>query len=440
MFKIRPDANWSNGDPVTAQHFVDGLRRLVDPSVAAFYANTISDITNAEAIIANAEPVESLGADALGEKALQIRLTRPVPYLLSLLTHPSTFPVYEAPIEAVEGEADRQFNGAYKLVTWQPGSVLRLQRNEHYWNNEQTAIDEVHHHVITEETAELNRYRAGELHATSTIPPENFDATREEYGGQMHIAPYLGVYYYGFNLTRPPFADNPALRQALSMAIDRTVLVEKITGRGEVPAYSFVPPGTDNYDPPQHSYAELTQNERIAIARSLYSEAGYSADNPAEIEVRYNTSATQQRIALAIQSMWRDALGVEATLIGEEFRVLLTNIADGQNTEAFRGSWIGDYNDATTFLNLLTGGNPANLSGYINEEYDSLMERAETQVNLDRRRLYLEEAERVLLSDHPVVPLFFYVSKHLVRPEVQGWEDNVLDYHYSQHLSLDAGP
>ena len=270
------------------------------------------------------------------------------------------------------------------------------------------------------------------------MPPENFAATKELFGDELRVAQYLGIYYFGFNLSRPPFKDNPQLRQALSMAIDREILVERITGRGEAPAYSWVPPGTSNYGPPRLSYAELSQKERNTIARGLYERAGYNAEKPAVIELRYNTSATQQRVALAVQAMWREVLGVEATLINEEFQVLLTNIREAQITEVFRGSWIGDYNDATTFLNLFTGDNPSNVSGYQSKTYDSLMQRAAAQVDMGRRRLFLEEAERALLADHPVVPLYFYVSKHLVRPEVRGWDDNVLDYHYSQHLSLDA--
>ncbi len=437
---IRPDASWSDGTPVTAQDFVVGLRRLVDPAIAAFYASAVIDIVNAGAIIAGDADVETLGVTALDARTLQIRLSRRVPYLLSLLAHPSTFPARPASANAGPGKRDRALvsNGAYRLVSWEPGSILRLQRNEHYWNDAATAIDAVHHHVITEEAAELNRYRAGELHTTGNVPPENFAAIRKRFGDELRIAQYLGIYYFGFNLTRPPFKDKPELRQALSMAIDREVLVEKITGRGETPAYSWVPPGTGNYEPPRLSYADLSQDERNMIARSLYEQAGYSVDNPAVIELRYNTSATQQRIALAVQAMWRDVLGVEVTLINEEFQVLLANIREARVTEVFRGSWLGDYNDATTFLNLLAGDNPSNVSGYTSEMFDSLMRRAAAQVDAGRRRLYLEEAERVLLADHPVVPLYFYVSKHLVRPEVRGWEDNVLDYHYSQHLSLDA--
>ena len=439
-FIMRPDARWSNGDAVTAEHFVFSLRRLVDPATAAFYAQAIAAIVNAEAIIASEMAPSDLGVAVADDGSLVITLERPTPYLLSLLTHPSTFPVHPGSI-AEHGTTftrpeNRLSNGAYKLDAWEPGSVLKLTRNEQYWNNAETSIDAVNYHVLTQEMTELNRYRAGEIDITGSIPPDSFEQVREQYRDQMHIAPYLGVYYYGYNLTKPPFAGNAALRQALSMAIDRETLVEKVTGRGEAPAYSWVPPGVSNYDPRQLSFADMTQDERNAAARRLYRDAGYSEDRPAQIELRYNTSDTQQRIALAVQSMWRDVLGVETTLINEEFQVLLANMREAETTQVFRSSWIGDYNDAHTFLSVLQGGSPSNMPRFANDEYDDLMRRAAEQVDPLARQLYLEEAERVLLGEHAVIPLYFYVSKHLVSPRVRGWGDNVLDYHYSQHLSL----
>lgn len=439
-FNIRPEARWSNGDAVTAEHFVFSLRRLVDPATAAFYAQAIAAIVNAEAIIASEMAPSDLGAEVIEDNALVITLERPMPYLLSLLTHPSTFPVHPGGV-AAHGTAFTRpenllSNGAYKLDAWEPGSVLKLIRNEQYWNNAETSIEAVNYHVLTQEMTELNRYRAGEIDVTGSIPPDSFEQVREQYRDEMHIAPYLGVYYYGYNLTKPPFAGNSALRQALSMAIDRETLVEKVTGRGEAPAYSWVPPGVDNYDPRRLSYADMTQDERNAAARRLYRDAGYNEDRPAQIELRYNTSDTQQRIALAVQSMWRDVLGVETTLINEEFQVLLANMREAEVTQVFRSSWIGDYNDAHTFLSILQGGSPSNMPRFANDEYDDLMRRAAEQVDPLARRLYLEEAERVLLGEHAVIPLYFYVSKHLVSPRVRGWGDNVLDYHYSQHLSL----
>ena len=439
-FRIRDTARWSNGDPLTAGDFVFSLRRLVDPATAAFYGQAIAAIVNADKILAGEAAPQHLGVVAADAHTLIITLQQPTPYMLSLLTHPSTFPVHAGSLATHGNDFTRPenllSNGAYRLEAWEPSSVLRLTRNEQYWNNAATAIDAVNYHVLTQEMTELNRFRAGEIDITDSIPPDSFDTVREQYAGQMHVVPNLGVQYYGFNLTKPPFAGNRRLRQALSMAIDRETLVEKVTGRGEAPAYSWVPPGVDNYEPIRLSYAELSQDERNAAARRMYREAGYSDEQPAEIELRYNTSDTQQRIALAVQSMWADVLGVRTTLVNEEFQVLLANMRAAEVTQVFRSSWIGDYNDAHTFLNILQSGNPSNMPRFANGEFDELMQKAAAQIDLHARRLYLEEAERVLLGEHPVMPLYFAVSKHLVSARVRGWGDNVLDYHYSQHLSL----
>lgn len=441
-FWLRPEARWSNGETVTASDFVYSLRRLVDPATAAFYSQSVIGIENARAIVAGDEPVSELAVTAPGKFELSIRLERPTPYFLALLTHPSMFPVHRASVEG-EGTYARPgnyvSNGAYRLERWEVGSFIELVRNDYYWDNADTAIDRVRWYVAPEPLVEINRYRAGELDITNSVPPEVFGKMREDSPGELRVSPYLGVYYYGLNLTRPPFKENRLLRQALSMAIDREVLAEKILGRGEAPAYSWVPPGVDDYEAPRFPYADLSVEERHAAAKSVYEQAGYSDDNPAKVEIRYNTSETHQRIALAVQSMWREVLGVEATLINEEFQVLLSNMRAMNVTQVFRSSWTGDYDDAHTFLHVLRSGAPSNMTGYASEEFDSLMQRAAEQTDPALRRLYMEEAERVLLSDHPLIPLYFYVSKHLVSPRVSGWEDNVLDYHYSQHLSLDGG-
>jgi oligopeptide transport system substrate-binding protein len=426
-FHLRAKAKWSNGDSVTAEHFVFAVNRLRDPETAAFYAQFLGDVSTLAAV---------------DKQTLVITLKRPTPYLLSLLTHPATFPMHPGSL-AEHGDSFARpgkllSNGAYFLTNWVPGSVLTLKRNDHYWNNENTAIDEVRYHIQSQEAAELSRYRTGELDITSSVPPDSFEQVKAEYGNQLHLAPEQNVYYYGYNLTKQPFMDSPELRQALSMAIDRGLLVEKIMGRGEVAAYSWVPPGVDNYEAAELSYATLKQQERNKIARGLYKAAGYSEEKPLQVELRYNTSDTHRRIALAVQSMWRDVLGFEATLINEEFQVLLANMRDREVTQIFRSSWAGDYNDAHAFLSTLQSQNAANLPGYSSDEFDGLLQRAAEQRELDRRRLYLEESERVMLADHPVIPLYFYVSKHLVSPRVVGWGDNVLDYHYSQHLSLKA--
>ena len=440
-FWLRPDGRWSNGDNVTAEDFVFGFRRLVDPATAAFYAEqSLGDVVNASEIIAGERPVEDLGVEAPGDLQLSIELNNPVPYFLSLLTHPSTFPMHRPSVE-LHGNAHARpgnlvSNGAYKLQAWEVGSYIEIVRNEHYRNDDQTAIDRVRHYITPEDAAELNRYRAGELDVTFSVPSEAFERMQRQRPNELRVSPFLGVYYYGFNLTRPPFKDNPKLRQALSMAIDRETLTEKVTGRGEAPAYGWVPPGTNNYEPRQFLYAHLSREERHTKARELYREAGFSEDKPFSVEIRYNTSDAHRRIALAVQSMWREVLGVESTLINEEGQVLLQSIRMQEVTQVFRLGWTGDYNDAHTFLSVMESDNPSNLTGFVNDEYDGLMDKAGAQTDQGLRQVYLEEAEKLLLSEHPVIPLYFLVNKNMVSPRVLGWGDNVLNYHYSQHLSL----
>ena len=379
-FQLRDELRWSNGEPVTARHFVDGMRRLVNPATAAFYAQMLTSIENADGIISGDIPVSMLGVEAPDEKTLVLRLTQRTPYLLSLLTHPSTFPVHTPSLEA-HGESHARpgrlvTNGAYRLEAWVPGSLIVLKRNEYYWNNAGTAIDAVNYHVMVNNAAELNRYRAGDLHITNTVPADSFQQVREAYGDQLRVAPYLAVYYYGFNLSKPPFKDNLPLREALSMAIDREQLTTTVTGRGEQPAYSWVPPGVDNYSPAQVGFVALDKEERERLARVRYKEAGYGPDNPLQVEVRYNTSDLHRKVAVAVQSMWREVLGVEATLINEEFQVLLANMRDAEITQVFRSSWTGDYNDAHTFLSVLQSDSATNMPRYASEEFDELMRRA----------------------------------------------------------------
>jgi oligopeptide transport system substrate-binding protein len=440
-FWLRPEGRWSNGDRVTAEDFVFAFRRLVDPQTAAFYAEqSLGAVVNAKEIIAGEKPVAELGVEAIDELRLRITLNYPVPYFLALLSHPSTFPLHRPSVE-MHGDAHARpgnlvSNGAYTLEHWEVGSYIEVVRNEHYRLDDQTAIDRVRHHVTPEDTVELNRYRAGELDITANVPSESFELMKQERPDELRVSPYLAVYFFGFNLTRPPFKNNPKLRQALSMAIDRETIAETILGRGEAPAYGWVPPGTSNYESRQFLYAGMTREERHAKARELYREAGYSEDSPLRTEIRYNTAEAHRRIVVAVQAMWRDVLGVDTTIINEEQQVLLENIRMQQVTQVFRMSWTGDYNDAHTFLSVMESDNPSNLTAYSNPEYDELMDKAANQTEPALRQVYLEEAERLLLSDHPVIPLYFFVNKNMVSPRVQGWGDNVLNYHYSQHLSL----
>ena len=304
-------------------------------------------------------------------------------------------------------------------------------------DNDNTVIEEVHYLPIEEASTELKRYRAGELDITGAIPANQLDWIRKNLPGELHIAPTLGTYYYGFNLTRPPFKDNLKLRQALSMAVDREILTEKISKAGEIPAYGWVPPGVSNYTSQALDYAKMTKAERIKKAKQLYQEAGYNQGNPLTVEIRYNTSEGHKKMAIAIAAMWKKNLGIRARLINEEWKVFLENRKQKKLTEAFRGGWIGDYNDAFTFAELMQSDHGINDSGYNNPEYDKLLEQAAHESDLDKRRLIMEEAERMLLKDHAIMPLYFYVTKHLIKPYVKGYQPNILDHTYTKNLWIE---
>ncbi|HET7757209.1 MAG TPA: ABC transporter substrate-binding protein, partial [Steroidobacteraceae bacterium] len=286
-----------------------------------------------------------------------------------------------------------------------------------------------------DENAELARYRGGELEVTAVVPRGQFDWIKAHLAGELHVSPQLTTYYYGFNLRRPPFKDAPQLRRALSLVIDREKLAQLVLRLGELPAYGWVPPGVDNYTSQSFDYRGEPLRERIAEAQRLYREAGYSAAHPLAFELRYNSGEVHTRLALAVASMWKEALGAEVRLTQVEFKTLLADIDRG-DVEMFRSSWVGDYNDAYTFAQYLKSDFGVNLPHYHSAAYDALLARAAAATDPAARRALLEEAERVMLRDTPLIPLYFYVNKHLVKPEVQGWYDNVMNVVYSRDLSL----
>ena len=437
-FHMRKNGKWSNGDPVTAHDFVFGLRRSVDPATGSQYSQILAPILNTEAIIAGTKPVDSLGVAAVDDQTLQITLKAATPYLLGLLNHSTTYPVHQGNIKKHGGQFSRPGklvgNGAYNLKEWVVQSHIVLERNPLYWDNDKTIIEKVSFLPIEDASTELKRYRAGELDITGTIPLGQLNWVKKNLPGELHISPTLGTYYYGFNLTQAPFKDNLKLRQALSMAVDRDILTEKITKAGEIPAFGWVPPGVNDYTSQQLDYANLSKAERIKKAKQLYKEAGYSKGSPLVLEIRYNTSEGHKKVAIAISAMWKMNLGIKTKLINEEWKVFLENRKQKKLTQAFRGGWIGDYNDAFTFAELMQSDHGINDSGYNNPDYDKLLEQAATESDMEKRRGIMEEAERMLLKDHAIMPLYFYVTKHLIKPYVEGYQPNILDHTYSKNL------
>jgi oligopeptide transport system substrate-binding protein len=440
QFTIRPGARWSNGDALVADDFVAGWRRLVDPATASEYAQILNAVINARDITAGKLPPDQLAVQAPDAATLVVHLASPTPYFLGLLAHPSTFPVHRATLAARPAEYAKPgvqvSNGAFSAVDWSVGSHVLARRNPYYWGNAANQIDELELYHHSDADSELKSYRGGELDVTYTIPQQQYRWLKENLAAELHVSPYLSTYFYGFNLTRPPFRNQLGLRRALSMVIDRERLTESITGVGEVPAYSFVPPGTSGYTPQTLDYRDWTPERRLEEARRLYAAAGYSSAHPLVVEIRYNSGEVHNAIAVAIADMWKRALGVESRLVREEFKVLLVDISQKQVTQVFRSSWIGDYNDAFNFLEILQTGFGVNHPGYSNAAYDALIRRAGATVDISERRAVMEQAERMMLADQPLAPLYFYVNKHLVKPYVRGWHQNVMNVIYSKNLSI----
>ena len=440
-FTLRPGARWSNGDPLVAEDFAAGWRRLVDPATASEYAQILSPVVNAREIIAGHLPPDRLAVETPDASTFVVHLAAPTPYFLGLLAHPSTFPAHRATLAAHRAEyakpGTQVSNGAFVAVEWLVGSRVVARRNPYYWGNAANRIDELELYHFGDFDSELKSYRGGELDVTYTIPQQQYRWLKANLAAELKVSPYLSTYFYGFNLTRPPFKDQPGLRRALSMVIDRERLTESVTGVGEIPAYGFVPPGTNSYTPQSFDYKDWTPERRLAEARRLYAAAGYSSAHPLVVEIRYNAGEVHNAIAIAIADMWKRALGVESKLVKEEFKVLLQDISQKQVTQVFRSSWIGDYNDAFNFLEILQSDFGVNHPGYANPAYDALIRRAAGTVDLGARRALLEQAERAMLADHPLMPLYFYVNKHLVKPYVRGWHQNVMNVVYSKDLSID---
>jgi oligopeptide transport system substrate-binding protein len=438
-FSLRHDARWSSGQPVVGADFVAGLRRLVDPATASQYAEVVDVIANAGDIVAGRKHPESLGVSAPDAYTVIVQLSTPAPYLPALLSHPSTCPVDPVALandrDAYARPGNLPSDGAFVLAQWVHGSYIYLTRNPRYWNSGATRVAAVKWLILPDEDAELTLYRADQLDVTDVIPKTQYDWIRSHLGDQLHVAPALGIYFYGFNLQSAPFAGDGKLRRALSMAIDRDKLAQLVLRSGELPAYGWIPPGVHDYTPQSPDYRSLTAAQRLAEARKLYAEAGYSATKPLRFELRYNTGEIHNELAVAIASMWQQGLGVQVTLRAEEFRSLLQDIDRG-DVQMFRSSWIGDYNDAYTFAQYFKSDFGINLTHYRNPAYDDLVNRAATELDPAKRRALLEQAEQAMLADQPVIPIYFYVSKHLVKPRVTGWYSNVMNVTYSKDLGL----
>lgn len=434
-FQLRPDARWSNGKRIRAQEFVAAWRRVVDPKQGSPVADDLRLIAGAGEIIAGRSPPTALGVFAPSDSVLIVKLEQPAPYLPQLLTHSATFPIYSEASARAHGPSAWISNGPYVLSGWQPGTNVELVQNENYWDRLAVHIPRVRYQVAPDQNSQLASYRAGQIDITDMVPSNAIPSLRSEQSKELVLAPFLGTVYYGVNLTAPPFASNLKLRKALAMAVDRQRLVNALAF-GQASAYGLVPPGTWNYDPQPWQWRGLSDAARIAEARRLYREAGYSTNTPLRLRLLFNTNPAIKQTAIIIAAMWKEDLGIDTELVDEESRVFLQSRHDRKSWELVRIGWTADYNDASNFLDILRENSPNNDPGYANTSFNQLLNEAARTADPQIRRRLLEAAERVMLADYPVIPLYFFVSKRLVKPYVLGVQSNPLDRIASKALSI----
>ena len=444
-FKLRPDMTWSDGVPLTADDFVFAFQRILDPKTAARYASLIYPIKNAQAVNSGKLASSNVGARAVDTKTLEISLEGPTPYFINLLVHHTTFPVPKHVIEKVGDDwvkpANIQVNGAYKLVEWTPNSVVRLQKNSRFFDAANVAIDEVRYLPISDNHATLARFRAGEIDCSNDFPTREYAKLKaggypEIKPSEAHVYPYVATTYVQFNTGRAPFND-ARIRRALSLGIDREILTDKVLGTGQVAAYSLVPPGMSNYSGgPELDFKSWPMDQRRAEAVKLLAQAGFTPEKPLSFDYRYRENPDNQRVAIALQAMWKE-IGVIAQLLNSDAAVHY-NALRTQDFSVADAGWVADYNDAQNFLFILmTSSGQMNYGKFSNAKYDELMGQAAHTQDLVHRSNILKSAEQIELDQQPVAPLFYSVSRALVRDYVKGWADNSLNWHRTRFMRID---
>ena len=432
-FTVRPNAKWSDGTPVLARDFVNAWRRVVDPKFGSPLADVLRPIDLAPEIIAGTVPPERLGVIAASDDKLIVKLHHPAPYFPQVLTHSATFP-YKTQVIRRGSKIQLTSNGPYTVSDWVPGGLISAHRNSFYWDSTNVEFDSIIYNPQSNEDTEFNLYRGEQLDMTANVSVSALPIIRQRYARDLVVKPYLGIYYYAFNLRSGSLKDSVALRKALTLAIDRAILRETLLPFNQQLAYSLIPPGTFNYDQQSWDWKSAPQLKLREESQRLYRELGYSKDHPLKLRILINASPALKRITLAIASMWREALGVQCDIAEEEYRVFLDSRRTSEKWDVLRLGWTADFNDASNFLDLFRTNSPNNDSGYSNDAFDKLLDQAANSSNANQRKAILEQAERLLLTDYPIAPIYFYSSKRLIRPLLQGVDENPLNRIYSKHL------
>jgi oligopeptide transport system substrate-binding protein len=429
-FSLRPEAKWSNGDPIVASEFVEGMRRAVDPKTASGSASLLAVIKGASEVIAGHKGVSELAVAAQGDSIVQIQLEHPAPFILQILSQPIAAPLHNN-TKATAGAL--VYNGPYVLVSRVPGSSIDLAHNPNYWNSSNVSIQGVRYINAESQATELREYAAGQLDLTFTIPMSDLRRVMDKFGSEVQIAPTLGTVYLALNLESGPLKHSADLRQALAMAVDKQEIAQHLM-MGATPAYTFVAEGVSDYVAPRYEWASWPRERQLASARDLYQRSGYSNKNALHLRLYYNNSEGIQQIMVAIAGSWKQNLGVVSELTADEFRVFLDGRKDRSRWDVARLGWDADYNDPSSFLEIFSAGNPQNDPGYASTAFNSLLAQARVEPRPNARASILREAEQVLLDDYPIIPIYFSNGRRLVKPYVGGAHMTPMRRTYSKNL------
>jgi oligopeptide transport system substrate-binding protein len=437
-FHLR-DAVWSNGDPVKASDFVFSWQRAVDPATASNYAYFLGlvGVKNADDIVAGKLKPADLGVKAIDDKTLEVTLAKPVPYFVRTTAHATLFPVPQSVVEKFGADWTKPENivgnGAYVLAENSPGERVTIKRNPKYWDNAKTVLETVNFLTINDDNAGVTRYQAGEVDQTD-VPPGQYPTFKQQWPDETHSVPQLCTYYFDINMTDSQSVEalkDVRVRQAISYAIDRDVIVNNILQGGQIPAYYFSPPATAGFVPPDNPMATMTQADRDAKAKELMAEAGYGPDNPVSFDYIYNTSVGHQQIATVVSQMLKEKLGVNMTIQDMEFATLLDR-RHQRDFSVARDAWCGDYNEASTFEGLLESTSSQNNSGYSNADVDKWLKEAATSKDPNVQYKAVEEQA---MKDVPIIPIYFYTKVFLQKTAIGGWPyDNVEQVWYAKDL------
>ncbi len=441
-FFLREDGAWSNGDPVTAHDFVFSLRRILSPNLAAPYYYMPFPVVGArEYYEGEIDDFSQVGIRAVDDLTLEIRIRYPLPYFLTLLAHNTWYPVHPDTILAhgLMDEPNTRWvrpenfvgNGPFTLQRWATGRRIEVRRNPDYWDADRVHLNEIHFYPLQHPLSGERAFRAGQLHITDPVPAERISYYQNERPDVFATGDYFGTYYFRLNVTRPPF-DDPRVRLALSLALDRETLVNNIYAGARSAAYSFVPPGVPGYEP------KPVIGHDVRRARELLADAGFPDGQgfPA-MQILYNTSDEHSAIAQLAQEMWRRELGINVGLENTEWQVYLDRM-NRLDYDIARSGWIGDYLDPFNFLNTMVTGGGNNRTGWSSGEYDALLDDIQRTADEETRWQLIRDAETLLVEEAPVLPLFFYNRMYLIDPAVQNWRPTPTAYRFYKDVRLTA--